>query len=102
MLAEVVKSGPGGLIVQGDVSTVAGIGAFFEGVDAALEKEGMPAAFDLGADVNAALNILAAGLAVSARGGSGITPAREPRTQPRDRPLHAGSTGIPVKMTFVI
>jgi putative transposase len=56
----------------------------------------------LGADVNAALNILAAGLAVSARGGSGITPAREPRTQPRDRPLHAGSTGIPVKMTFVI
>ena len=60
------------------------------------------AGIDLGADVNAALNILAAGLAVSARGGSGITPVREPRTQPRDRPLHAGSTGIPVKMTFVI
>ena len=57
---------------------------------------------DHSADVNAALNILAAALAVSARGGSGITPAREPRTQPRDRPLHAGSTGIPVKMTFVI
>ena len=56
----------------------------------------------LGADVNAALNILAAGLAVSARGGSGVTPAREPRTHPRDRPLYAGSTGIPVKMTFVI
>jgi hypothetical protein len=59
-------------------------------------------ALDLGADTNAALNILAAGLAVSARGGSVVTPAREPRTHPRDRPLYAGSTGIPVKMTFVI
>lgn len=56
----------------------------------------------LGADLNAALNILAAGLAVSARGGSEVTPAREPRTHPRDRTLYAGSTGIPVKMTFVI
>jgi transposase len=52
---------------------------------------------NLNADHNAALNILAAGLAVSARGGSEIFPAGEPRTHPRARGLHPTSTGIPVK-----
>jgi putative transposase len=51
----------------------------------------------LNADLNAALNILAAGLAVSARGGSENTPANEPRTHPRVRRKSAGSTGIPAK-----
>ena len=36
--------------------------------------------FTLNADHNAALNILAAGQAVTAQGGSGVTPARELRT----------------------
>jgi hypothetical protein len=54
----------------------------------------------LNADLNAALNILAAGLAVSARGGSETIPAREPRTHPRVRRKPAGSTGIPVKAAF--
>jgi len=53
--------------------------------------------FNLNADLNAALNILAAGLAVSARGGSETIPARELRTHPRARHKPAGSTGIPVK-----
>jgi len=39
------------------------------------------------ADHNAALNILAAGLAVAAQGGLGVTPARELRTHPRARTL---------------
>ena len=51
----------------------------------------------LNADLNAALNILAAGLAVTARGGSETIPANEPRTHPRVRRKPAGSTGIPVK-----
>jgi putative transposase len=52
---------------------------------------------NLNADLNAALNILAAGLAVSARGGSDTNPAGEPRTHPRVRRKAAGPTGIPVK-----
>jgi len=55
---------------------------------------------NLNADVNAALNILAAGLAVSARGGSETIPANEPRTHPRVRRKPAGSTGIPAKAAF--
>jgi putative transposase len=51
----------------------------------------------INADINAALNILAAGLAVIARGGSENTPANEPRTHPRVRRKSAGSTGIPAK-----
>jgi putative transposase len=53
--------------------------------------------FNLNADLNAALNLLAAGLAASARGGSETTPAHEPRTHPRVRRKPAGSTGIPAK-----
>jgi len=50
------------------------------------------------ADVNAAINILAAGQAVSAQGGSGTTPADELRTHPRARRRKSsGSTGIPAK-----
>jgi IS605 OrfB family transposase len=52
---------------------------------------------NINADINAALNILAAGLAVIARGGSENTPANEPRTHPRVRRKSAGSTGIPAK-----
>ncbi len=52
---------------------------------------------NLNADLNAALNILAAGQAASARGGSKDTSAYEPRTQPRVRRKSAGSTGIPAK-----
>jgi putative transposase len=55
---------------------------------------------NLNADINAALNILAAGLAVTARGGSEKAPAREPRTHPRVRRKSAGSTGIPAKAAF--
>jgi putative transposase len=55
---------------------------------------------NLNADINAALNILAAGLAVTARGGSGNAPAHEPRTHPRVRRQPAGSTGIPAKAAF--
>jgi putative transposase len=55
---------------------------------------------NLNADLNAALNILAAGQAVSARGGSKNTSAHEPRTQPRVRRKSAGSTGIPAKAAF--
>jgi hypothetical protein len=52
---------------------------------------------NLNADINAARNILAAGLAVIARGGSEHTPAGEPRTHPRGRRKPAASTGIPAK-----
>jgi hypothetical protein len=46
----------------------------------------------------AAINILAAGQAVAAQGGSGVTPADELRTHPRDRRRKPpGSTGIPAK-----
>lgn len=57
---------------------------------------------NLNADHNAALNILAAGLAVSARGGSETFPAGEPRTHPRVRRKHAGPTGIPVKSALAV
>jgi putative transposase len=50
------------------------------------------------ADLNAAINILAAGQAVTAQGGSGITPAGELRTHPRIRPRkRLAPTGIPAK-----
>jgi transposase len=52
---------------------------------------------NVNADINAARNILAAGLAVIARGGSDNTPAREPQTHPRARRKRAASTGIPAK-----
>ncbi len=45
--AEVVAQGGRAAVVQGDVSTVAGVDAFFAGVDAALEKNGLPARFDV-------------------------------------------------------
>jgi len=52
--------------------------------------------FTVNADINAAINILAAGQAVAAQGGSGVTPADELRTHPRDRRRKPpGSTGIP-------
>ena len=54
--------------------------------------------FTTNADMNAAMNILAAGQAVAAQGGSGIAPADELRTHPRDRRRKpTGSTGIPAK-----
>ncbi len=54
--------------------------------------------FAANADWNAAVNVLAAGQAVTAQGGLGFTPAVELRTHPRDRrPLRSGSTGIPAK-----
>ena len=50
------------------------------------------------ADLNAALNILAAGQAVTAQGGSGVAPADELRTHPRRRPpARLAPTGIPAK-----
>jgi len=50
------------------------------------------------ADLNAALNILAAGQAVSAQGGSEVAPADELRTHPRTRlPARLAPTGIPIK-----
>ena len=54
--------------------------------------------FATNADWNAAVNVLAAGQAVTAQGGLGVTPAFELRTHPRDRkPSRSGSTGIPAK-----
>ena len=57
--------------------------------------------YQTNADLNAARNILAAGLAVSARGGSEITPADEPRTHRRapQRKLRA-RPGIPAKVAL--
>ena len=50
------------------------------------------------ADLNAAKNILAAGQAVSAQGGSGVTSAGELRTHPRSRlRKRSAPTGIPAK-----
>jgi putative transposase len=54
--------------------------------------------FTANADWNAAVNILAAGQAVTAQGGVGTAPADELRTQPRVWWLIGpGSTGIPAK-----
>ena len=54
--------------------------------------------YSTNADLNAAINILAAGQAVTAQGGSGVTPADELRTHPRMRPRkRSGPTGIPAK-----
>jgi 3-oxoacyl-[acyl-carrier protein] reductase len=47
VLAEVQQAGGKGILVQGDVSTLPGISAFFEGVDAALKQAGLPAAVDV-------------------------------------------------------
>ena len=47
VVAEIGKAGGRAVLVQGDVSHLSGIGAFFEGVDAALQGQGLPAAFDV-------------------------------------------------------
>jgi 3-oxoacyl-[acyl-carrier protein] reductase len=47
VLREIRQAGGKGALVQGDVSTVAGIGAFFGKVDAALKDHGLPAQFDV-------------------------------------------------------
>lgn len=47
VVAQIRKSGGSAALVQGDVSTVDGIRKFFDGVDAALKANGMPAAFDV-------------------------------------------------------
>jgi putative transposase len=54
--------------------------------------------YQTNADLNAALNILAAGQAVTAQGGSRVAPAGELRTHPRRRlPRQSAPTGIPIK-----
>jgi 3-oxoacyl-[acyl-carrier protein] reductase len=47
VVAEIGRTGGRAVLVQGDVSHLSGIGKFFEGVDAALKGEGLPAAFDV-------------------------------------------------------
>jgi NAD(P)-dependent dehydrogenase (short-subunit alcohol dehydrogenase family) len=47
VLQEIEKAGGHGTLVQGDVATLAGISAFYEGVDAALGRAGLPAAIDV-------------------------------------------------------
>jgi len=47
VLGEVRKAGGKGALVQGDVSNVRGITAFFEGVDATLKDQGLPTAIDV-------------------------------------------------------
>jgi NAD(P)-dependent dehydrogenase (short-subunit alcohol dehydrogenase family) len=47
VVREIQGAGGRGVLVQGDVSSVAGIGAFFAGVDAALRAQGLPASFDV-------------------------------------------------------
>jgi 3-oxoacyl-[acyl-carrier protein] reductase len=47
VVAEIEKGGGKGALVQGDVSALGGITAFFEGVDAALKSHGLPAKFDV-------------------------------------------------------
>jgi 3-oxoacyl-[acyl-carrier protein] reductase len=47
VLRDVQQAGGKGALVQGDVSNLDGITAFFEGVDAALKGNGLPAQFDV-------------------------------------------------------
>jgi 3-oxoacyl-[acyl-carrier protein] reductase len=47
VLDNIRQSGGKGALVQGDVSTLAGISSFFTGVDAALAASGLPASFDV-------------------------------------------------------
>jgi 3-oxoacyl-[acyl-carrier protein] reductase len=47
VVAEIEKAGGKGALVQGDVSSLGGITAFFEGVDAALKSRGLPGKFDV-------------------------------------------------------
>jgi NAD(P)-dependent dehydrogenase (short-subunit alcohol dehydrogenase family) len=47
VLSEVKQAGGEGVLVPGDVSTLAGINAFLERVDEALKASGLPAAFDV-------------------------------------------------------
>jgi NAD(P)-dependent dehydrogenase (short-subunit alcohol dehydrogenase family) len=47
VLRELRQAGGKGTLVPGDVSTVAGIDAFFGGVDAALKNDGLPATIDV-------------------------------------------------------
>jgi len=47
VLQEIQKAGGHGALVHGDVSNLDGIGLFFEGVDAALKGNGLPASFDV-------------------------------------------------------
>lgn len=44
---EVARAGGRAALVQGDVSTVAGVDAFLTGVDTALQRHGLPARFDV-------------------------------------------------------
>jgi len=47
VLREIQQAGGKGALVQGDVSSLAGIGSFFDRVDAALRSSGLPASFDV-------------------------------------------------------
>ena len=47
VLREIEQAGGKGVLVQGDVSNLEGIGAFFGRVDAALKGQGLPAAIDV-------------------------------------------------------
>jgi 3-oxoacyl-[acyl-carrier protein] reductase len=47
VLREVQQAGGAGALVEGDVSNLAGIGLFFERVDAALKGNGLPASIDV-------------------------------------------------------
>lgn len=47
VVRDITAAGGRAALVQGDVSSTAGIAAFFEGVDAALKTAGLPAAIDV-------------------------------------------------------
>lgn len=47
VVREIQKAGGKGVLVQGDVSNLEGIRKFFEGVDAALKANGLPASIDV-------------------------------------------------------
>jgi NAD(P)-dependent dehydrogenase (short-subunit alcohol dehydrogenase family) len=47
VLREIKQAAGKGTLVQGDVSNIAGIASFFEGVDAALKANGLPSSIDV-------------------------------------------------------
>lgn len=47
VVREITAAGGRAALVQGDISTTAGVASFFEGVDAALKASGLPAAIDV-------------------------------------------------------